>query len=453
MKKHYQAILLLTVLFPLYALAQPDTLTRDQLRAALRENPALAGNNSYVPPFGPYVTSPAPKGYKPVYISHYGRHGARYITSASKYDLVWNLLENGSRKEALTPAGEDLYRRYSALYPLLQGHEGDLTATGQWQHRQLARRMVDAYPGVFGKKVKVDARATISPRAIISMMSFCDELRKLRPGMELSCRADHTDLYYTALASATSQSEAEKAWKKFFVNPALGKALYTSEAMTALNPEAFFLRYFKDMAPVEECGSPSELMSALGEIACNLQCLDTEESLDDIFMEEERFRIWEHSNLWAALMFTDNPYTGGIISARAYTLLEDIIGKAGSDLASGEYQVRLRFGHDTVVAPLMALLGIEGWEALPEDIDRWKYRFQGWNIPMASNFQLIFYRGKKGDILVKAMYNEKDQVLPLEDQSLAPYYRWEDFRDHYTRVCRDAADFTEAFISKNIKQQ
>ena len=29
--------------------------------------------------------SPAPKGYKPFYISHYGRHGSRYLTSGSYF--------------------------------------------------------------------------------------------------------------------------------------------------------------------------------------------------------------------------------------------------------------------------------------------------------------------------------------------------------------------------------
>ncbi len=38
------------------------------------------------------------------------------------------------------------------------------------------------------------------------------------------------------------------------------------------------------------------------------------------------------------------------------------------------------------------------------------------------------------------MYNERDQVLPLEDQSLAPYYKWDDFKTHYSTVCEKARE-------------
>ena len=63
-----------------------------------------------------------PKDYEPVYISHYGRHGARYITDAAKYDHVAKLLGNGHDKGALTAEGESLYNDYMAIYPLLQYH-------------------------------------------------------------------------------------------------------------------------------------------------------------------------------------------------------------------------------------------------------------------------------------------------------------------------------------------
>ena len=429
------------------ASARPDTLSTDRLKALLRDNPALAGGNHLVASFGSDAHAPAPKGYKPVYISHYGRHGARYITSAKKYDLIWDLLDNGYRKNALTAAGEDLYRRYAALYPLLKGHNGDLTVKGQEQHRDIAARMVGTYPSVFGKKVRVDARSTIVPRAIISMMSFCDQLREMRPGMRLTYAADFTDMPVTALAASSGRDIDE--FKKIYANEALGAALYKASADIGLDPEAFFLRYFKSMAEVEACGKPDELMTALGEVAYNLQCLETDEWMDDIFTEEERFKLWQRDNLWAALMFVDSPYCKGIISARACSLLKDIMDLADEDISSGSVQVRLRFGHDTVVAPLMDILGIEGWTPLGADMTLWKHHFQSWNIPMASNVQMIFYKGKKGDILVRVMYNEKDQILPLKDQSLAPYYSWEAFKEYYEPKCREAQTIVEGFFDDN----
>ena len=39
-----------------------------------------AGGVYFMYPFDTPSATPAPKGYEPFYISHYGRHGARYIS-------------------------------------------------------------------------------------------------------------------------------------------------------------------------------------------------------------------------------------------------------------------------------------------------------------------------------------------------------------------------------------
>ena len=54
----------------------------------LRVHPELATGNycNYPTPTG-HVT-PAPDGYEPFYVSHYGRHGARYLTENNSYRYV-----------------------------------------------------------------------------------------------------------------------------------------------------------------------------------------------------------------------------------------------------------------------------------------------------------------------------------------------------------------------------
>ena len=51
---------------------------------------------------------------------------------------------------------------------------------------------------------------------------------------------------------------------------------------------------------------------------------------------------------------------------------------------------------------------------------------------MGCNIQLIFYRPKKGngDILVKALLNERETTLPVKTDS-HPYYKWADLRQYY----------------------
>lgn len=442
----------LLLLLRLPAPAQSDTLTLRQLMEALDADPDKAGGNHYNYPFSEYSVAKAPKGYEPVYISHYGRHGARYITNSAKYDTVAKLLEHGKGKDALTAEGERLYADYMAVYPLVRYHNGDLTVKGQEQHRELARRMIKAYPSLFKGGASVDARASVSPRAIISMMSFCDEIHQQKPKVSISYCADYSELDVTVLKPHGQDEEAaSKEFYSMFRNPWFGRSLAKATKEIALDADAFFLRYFNDMDTVRECGKPESLLNDLAEIAFDIQCLDFDADLERYFTPAERFQTWEHGNIYAVLMFLDNPYSRGLISARAWALLDDIISLADSDIADGKTKARLRFGHDTIVGPLMGILGAPGWEPLGADISSWKYRFQSWNLPMASNVQMVFYRSRKdrSDILVRVMYNEHDQILPLDDQSLAPYYKWNDFKAYYAPVIERSREFCDGYRSGN----
>ena len=66
---------------------------------------------------------------------------------------------------------------------------------------------------------------------------------------------------------------------------------------------------------------------------------------------------------------------------------------------------------------------------------------------MASNIQLVFYRpttGAQGDILVKALLNEKEVTLPVPTDQY-PYYKWTELRKYYLEKI---AKFEESEQSK-----
>ena len=54
---------------------------------------------------------------------------------------------------------------------------------------------------------------------------------------------------------------------------------------------------------------------------------------------------------------------------------------------------------------------------------------------MGANIQFVFYRNSSGEIILKAMLNEKDMKLPLEEYAPG-FYRWDDFRAYYTEHCK-----------------
>ena len=53
--------------------------------------------------------------------------------------------------------------------------------------------------------------------------------------------------------------------------------------------------------------------------------------------------------------------------------------------------------------------------------------------PMGANLQLIFYRNKKNDILVKFLLNEREVTLPLKSKTL-PYYLWKEVKTFLAEV-------------------
>lgn len=101
--------------------------------------------------------------------------------------------------------------------------------------------------------------------------------------------------------------------------------------------------------------------------------------------------------------------------------------------------MRLRFGHDGCIMALLTLMRIDGWTTPVTDPAKIKDVWQVHRIPMASNMQFVFYRNKKNpdDVLVRVLLNEKELRLPLPGDR-APYYRWEDFRDFYAGIVREA---------------
>ena len=121
----------------------------------------------------PYIVpqihdTPAPKGFKPFYVTHYGRHGSRYQTSDRFYrkNTPW-LVELG-QKGLLTPKGEKLRDEMIWLQQEHKGVEGTLTAKGGFEQQGVAERLYDRCPQIFNQKDRpvVTSRSTNVHRVI-----------------------------------------------------------------------------------------------------------------------------------------------------------------------------------------------------------------------------------------------------------------------------------------------
>ena len=137
--------LLVAVLFALVAVAQTTA------RKDIDKHPELAVT-SLSPYGGPYFFEPiaeAPKGYKPFYISHYGRHGSRHEAHAEYVTSVAEMFDHADELGILTAKGKELKEYLHTMCAAHQNRYGDLTRLGFEQHKGIARRMYQRFKPVF----------------------------------------------------------------------------------------------------------------------------------------------------------------------------------------------------------------------------------------------------------------------------------------------------------------
>ena len=139
-------------------------------RDIINANPDLSATNHAVYPFPqhplPQLT-PAPEGYEPFYLNHYGRHGSRWFTNDVGYTRPLKVLVKADAHHALTERGQRLLGQVSTIAQASVNRTGVLSDIGAEQHQGIAQSMYQNFLGVFAGDVHVDARSTIVLRCIL----------------------------------------------------------------------------------------------------------------------------------------------------------------------------------------------------------------------------------------------------------------------------------------------
>ena len=98
-------------------------------------------------------------------------------------------------------------------------------------------------------------------------------------------------------------------------------------------------------------------------------------------------------------------------------MVDDIISKGNEAIAGkNPHCANVRFTHDSYVGPLLSVMGYEGCVAkYNNDLELAATSFNhGMMVPMAANLQVVLYRNKAGEVLVRSLLNERDVFLPIE---------------------------------------
>lgn len=138
----------------------------------------------------------APQGYEPFYISHYGRHGSRYMSHNEYYVTAINKLDSARQQGILSAKGEDVLAKLRIGYADAWNRDGDLSKLGAQQHREIAHRMFERFQELLSQPLMIDAKSSTSRRCMLSMFNFCQELQSLNPTLEISMDASKHDMKY-----------------------------------------------------------------------------------------------------------------------------------------------------------------------------------------------------------------------------------------------------------------
>jgi len=143
----------------------------------IKERPQRASANYDPYEFGILEDTPAPKGYKPFYISHYGRHGSRSDWGDKHYKTLIDVLEQAGNQGLLTADGDSLLSAAKRVLAGYDGMDGRLTKRGAIEHYRIAERMFKRYPKVFknGNR-EIRAVSSMVPRCLVSMAAFTSSL-------------------------------------------------------------------------------------------------------------------------------------------------------------------------------------------------------------------------------------------------------------------------------------
>jgi hypothetical protein len=367
--------------------------------------------------FIPADETPVPKGYKPFYISHYGRHGSRSDWPADGYRGVVDKFTRAHNAGLLTEQGEKAYGTVSEVFRLYNDMGGRLTPRGAREHRQIAGRMYKKYKKVFrsGSR-RVRAISSVSPRCIISMAAFTGELLSQDPKLDIGW--DTGDRYMAYISGGDTpeiRQDSEPILQAF-------KAAHPRDTAT------FLKNVFKDPAAAfATVGPASAFLDETLDIAVASGAFDCDDSLlrlfsfDDLYWHEQYYSMYMYLRHCNSVEFGDRRMALPEVKA----FFQDVADKADEVIANGNYVADLRFGHDTHLLGICSRLGLKG---IGERLDAkqcgdWVCSMFA---PFAGNLQMIFYRNKAGDVLVKFYLNERE--TPLISLPGGPYYRWEDVK-------------------------
>ena len=363
------------------------------------------GVNAHPYTYSSEKDTPAPRGYKAFYISHYGRHGSRSDLGSQYYPYLDSVLTARQATIGLTAQEDSLLRLTRRVNALYDGMDRRLLPLGQQEQAAIAKRMSARFPSVFKRGGEARAISSVIPRCILSMTAITNALSALHPNIKWYFDSgEQFQKYIYSTGPREMTVPAVQHWSDSVLN--IDQITYE-----------------------ERCAYQTAVYAPLFGIPADPY----------YFLPAEKVKILEAEMTIHYCLNFGNTYYGRMHFPYSQVGLNEIIQRADNVIAGKENTILdLRFGHDNPILNLVSLMGIKGVGSpiAQEDIST---QWPGWKyLCMGSNLQLIFYRNAANDVLVKVLYNEKEchieGLTPIQNY----YYRWADVRTAWLHTHRFA---------------
>lgn len=435
LKIRHFLIFLLAVAFCVPSLNASAQWYKDRIM----QNPERAAGVYHYYEYPDVATANAPKGYKPFYISHYGRHGSRYHQSGITFRYAVDVLDSARRAGLLTDEGIQLSKQLDTVWEEHQGMFGMLTERGKAEHQAIAGRMYDNFRQVFKGRKEVDCISSYWPRCLVSMANFTEKLLKDDDDLDIHYETGPKYLDYLSM----------DLWSEKYDKICDGIVEHLKDSL--INTERFFGRIFIDPAKAYSLvEKPRELVYQTYITGCISPNIEIRPDIFSHFTVDELVSCWIPSNCRLYYTYGISAEVGDFYAQIARPLIEDFVQKADAALAKdSDRAADLRFGHDTGLLPLIGTLGIKV-SGLPDEESlqrRWQSasvhnHFASFDmIPMGSNLQMVFYKNKKGDVIVRLLYNEMDATIPALKAMEGPFYKWTDLKEYLSSLISSIKEY------------
>ena len=366
----------------------------------------------------------APDSLLPVYISHVGRHGARYPASSANCLKMRKALLQADTLGTITPLGRSLLELTDRVIADSHNRWGALDSLGMSEQRAIASRMFATFPELFTDGT-VNALSSYSPRSMMSMFSFVHQLDRL----------DNKLTFITSTGRMNSplmrpfdvdadylEFRRDEQWRPAY-----------EEYFNAVCPLTAITRVLGRDFPFGDTDNARDLAITEYYVVAGLPAMELPSEMDKYFNVAEANALWSCFNLRQYLQRTATTVST-VPADIASQLVLDIVTKADQAIAGDNPAVAdLRFGHAETVMPLVSLLRLPGCYYMTNYFDTVARHWRDFEVvPMAANVQFIFFKEvRTGHIYVRVDLNEKPVAMIPDDTRI--YLPWSVAREYMVR--------------------